>query len=177
MTDEPGEDPFAKRQGEKKHRVEKQETNQLQNLKQAAKVGALPSHVQLAATALPITGTNSVPKKVTKHELGDVAGIAATSTASGGKFDKKLPGEKAPKKQGKHRKFLPVVEGKGIGFQEKEQNEKVLNKLISKHSHEILNVDKAITMYNVKKEKKQRHKRTREAFIELKQVETKEDTQ
>ncbi|KAK4853197.1 hypothetical protein QYF36_005220 [Acer negundo] len=131
MTDEPGEDPFAKRQGEKKHRVEKQEKNRLQNLKQAAKVGALPSHVQLAATALPITGTNSVPKK----------------------------GEKAPKKQGKHRKFLPVVEGKGIGFQEKEQNEKVLNKLISKHSHEILNVDKAITMYNVKKEKKQRHRK------------------
>ncbi|TXG61299.1 hypothetical protein EZV62_012662 [Acer yangbiense] len=119
MTDEPGE--FAKTQGEKKQRVEKQEKNRLQNLKQAAKVGALPSHVQLAATALPITGTNSAPKKVTKHELGDVAGIAATSTASGSKFDKKLPGEKAPKKQGKHRK--------------------------------------AITMYNVKKEKKQRQRK------------------
>ncbi|KAL5774788.1 hypothetical protein ACOSP7_012345 [Xanthoceras sorbifolium] len=159
MTDAPGEDPFAKRQTEKKQRVDKQERNRVQNLKQAAKVGALPSHVQLAATALPITGTNSAPKKATKNELGDVAGIAATSTASGGKFDKKLPGEKAPKKQGKHRKFLPVVEGTGIGSQEKEQTEKVLNKLMSKHSHEILNVDKAITMYNVKKEKKQRHRK------------------
>ncbi|XP_044463081.1 ribosome biogenesis regulatory protein homolog [Mangifera indica] len=159
MTDEPGEDPFAKRQAEKTKRVEKQEKNRLQNLKQADKVGALPSHVQLAATALPITGTNAAPKKVTKHELGDVAGIVATSTASGGKFDKKLPGEKAPKKQGKHRKFLPVVEGTGIGSQEKEQTEKVLNKLISKHSHEILNVDKAVTMYNVKKEKKQKQKK------------------
>lgn len=39
---EPGEDPFAKRQGEKKKRVEKQEKNRLQNLKQAAKAGALP---------------------------------------------------------------------------------------------------------------------------------------
>ena len=35
-----------------------------------------------------------------------MAGLAATSTASGGKFDKKLPGEKPPKKQGKHHKVL-----------------------------------------------------------------------
>lgn len=158
MTDDPGEDPFAKRQGEKKERVAKQEKNRLQNLKQAAKVGALPSHVQLAATALPITGSQAAPKKFTKHELGDVAGIAATSTASGGKFDKKVPGEKARKHQGKHRKFLPVVEGSGIGSREKEQTDKVLNKLFSKHSHEILNVEKAVTAYNVKREKKQRLK-------------------
>ncbi|KAG4190506.1 hypothetical protein ERO13_A07G035500v2 [Gossypium hirsutum] len=162
MTDEPGEDPFAKRQDDKKKRVEKQEKNRFQNLKQAAKLGALPSHVQLAATALPITGTQVPPKKVTKDELGNVAGMAATSTASGGKFDRKLPGEKPAKKQGKHRKFLPVVEGSGIGSREKEQTENVLNKLISKHSHEILNVDKAVTMYNVKKEKKARNRKNQE---------------
>ena len=38
----PGEDPFAKRRTDRKNRVEKQEKNRLQNLKQAAKVGALP---------------------------------------------------------------------------------------------------------------------------------------
>lgn len=38
--------------------------------------------------------------------------------------------------------FLPVVEGTGIGSQEREQTEKVLNRLISKNSHEILNVNK-----------------------------------
>ncbi|KAG7022063.1 Ribosome biogenesis regulatory protein-like protein, partial [Cucurbita argyrosperma subsp. argyrosperma] len=142
MTDEPGVDPFAARRANKKNRVEKQERNQLQNLKQAAKVGALPSHVQLAATALPITGTQAAPKKITKDELGNVAGMAATSTASGGKFDKKLAGEKPAKHQGKYRKFLPVVEGTGIGSQEREQTEKVLNRLISKNSHEILNINK-----------------------------------
>lgn len=42
LSTEPGEDPFAKRQTEKKKRVEKQEKNRLQNLKQADKVGALP---------------------------------------------------------------------------------------------------------------------------------------
>lgn len=39
---EPGEDPFAKRKSDKKKQVEKQEQNRLKNLKQAAKVGALP---------------------------------------------------------------------------------------------------------------------------------------
>lgn len=39
---EPGMDPFAERLKEKKSRVEKQEKNRLLNLKQAAKVGALP---------------------------------------------------------------------------------------------------------------------------------------
>ncbi|KAF7844613.1 ribosome biogenesis regulatory protein-like protein [Senna tora] len=161
MNDDPEEDPFAKRRDNKKKRIEKQDKNRLQNLKQAAKVGALPSHVQLAATALPITGTQAAPKKVTKDELGSVAGLAATSTASGGKFDKKLPGEKTARHQGKYRKFLPVVEGSGIGSQEKEQTEKVLNKIFSKNSHNILNVDKAINTYNVKKEKKWRSEKAK----------------
>ncbi|KAF2565890.1 hypothetical protein F2Q68_00024216, partial [Brassica cretica] len=38
--------------------------------------------------------------------------------------------------------------------EEKEQTNKVLGKLLSKHSHEILNVGMAINMYNDKKEKK-----------------------
>lgn len=153
-SDEPGVDPFAKRLDDKKKRVGKQEKNRLQNLKAAEKAGALPSHVQLAATSLPISGTKAQPKKIGKDELGDVAGLAATSTASGGKFDKKLPGEKPPKKQGKHHKYLPVVSGRGDVNAEKEQTNNVLSKIFSKHSHEILNVGKAINMYNVKKEKK-----------------------
>ncbi|XP_054825425.1 ribosome biogenesis regulatory protein homolog [Prosopis cineraria] len=162
-NDDPNEDPFAKRKENKKKRIEKQESNRLKNLKQAAKVGALPSHIQLAATALPITGTQAALKKVTKDELGSVAGLAATATASGGKFDKKLPGEKAAPHNGKYRKFLPVVEGSGAGSREKEQTEKVLNKIFSKHSHEILNVDKAVKTYNMKKEKKQRSEKVKAA--------------
>ncbi|XP_050214094.1 ribosome biogenesis regulatory protein homolog [Mercurialis annua] len=156
MTDEVGEDPFAKRRTEKKKRVEKQEKNRIQNLRQASKAGALPSHIQLAATALPITGTKAALKKVTKDDLGNVAGLASTATASGGKFDKKLQGEKPIKKQGKHRKFLPVAEGSGMGRQEREQTDKVLSKIMSQNSHEILNIDKAVSKYNVKKERSQR---------------------
>ncbi|XP_019172894.1 PREDICTED: ribosome biogenesis regulatory protein homolog isoform X2 [Ipomoea nil] len=157
-TDAPGEDPFAKRKEEKKKRVDKQEKNRLQNLKQAAKVGAVPSHIQLAATSLPITGTQAAPRKVSKGELGHVAGMAATATASGGKFDKKLAGEKPPKHEKKYRKFLPVAEGSGMGSLERQQTDKVLNKLISKNSHDILNVNKAVTMFNVKKEKGRRNR-------------------
>uniref|UniRef100_A0A7N0VLM3 Uncharacterized protein n=1 Tax=Kalanchoe fedtschenkoi TaxID=63787 RepID=A0A7N0VLM3_KALFE len=95
---------------------------------------------------------------MSKHDLGSVAGLAATSTASGGKFDKKLVGEKPEKHKGKYRKFLPTVEGSGMGSQERAQAQKVLDKLMSKNSHEVLNVNKAINMYNFKSEKKQRNK-------------------
>lgn len=157
MTDEPGVDPFAKRREEKKGRVEKQEKNRLGNLKNAAKVGALPSHIQLAATAIPITGTKAdLPRKHKKEDLENVAGMASSATASGGKFDKKLPGEKPLKKTGKHRKFLPVAEGKGMGNLEKQQNDKILNSLLAKNFEEPLDVSKAITMYKVKKDNKRR---------------------
>lgn len=155
-TDEPGTDPFEKQKVDKKQRVEKQEKNRLRNLKEASDSGALPSHVQLAATALPISGARPAPKKLSKTELEEVAGAAATSTASIGKFDKKLPGEKPLNNKGKHRKFLPVAQGKGMGSQEREQTEKILNKLISKHSHEGFSIDKAVTRkINVQDEKKQ----------------------
>nr|CAD1838650.1 unnamed protein product [Ananas comosus var. bracteatus] len=138
---------FCKRKAEKKQRVDKQEKNRLENLKKAAKVGALPSHIQLAATALPVTGTQKeAPKKASKEDLENVAGFAATATASGGKFDKKLPGEKPPKHTGKKRD----------GCSEKQQTEKILNQLLAKSSHEILDVNKAVTMFNVKKEKQRK---------------------
>jgi regulator of ribosome biosynthesis len=43
-------------------------------------------------------------KKSRKEDLENVAGMASTATASIGKFDEKLPGEKPAKHQGKHRK-------------------------------------------------------------------------
>ncbi|AQK90609.1 Ribosome biogenesis regulatory protein-like protein [Zea mays] len=172
LTDEPGVDPFAQRRDEKKKRVEKQEKNRLDNLKKAAKNYSYPiyfvcSHIQLAAKALPITGTKAdLPKKSRKEDLESVVGMASSATASGGKFDEKLPGEKPPKHPGKHRKFLPVAEGKGMGSLEKQQNDKILNSLLARNSDEPLDVGKAssriqrlheaITMYKVKKEKQRR---------------------
>ncbi|KAI3891116.1 hypothetical protein MKW98_007421 [Papaver atlanticum] len=121
-----------------KQHAEKNRKNRLQNLKQAAKVAAFPSHVRLSATSLPITRTQSVQKKVGKHELESVAGMAATSPASGGKFDKKLPGEKPPKHPGKFQKEWALCRGSRLI--------KVLNKLFSMHSHEIFDVSKIIIL-------------------------------
>ncbi|CAM6084834.1 unnamed protein product [Calypogeia fissa] len=160
-----GEDPFAKRKEEKKQRVAKQEKNQLANLKQAAKLGgkgALPSTLQLAATSLPITGSKTPSKRLNKDEIGFAAGLASASTASIGKFDKKLPGEKPAKHAGKHRKFLPVVEGKGSQSQEKQQLNNVMSKVLAANNHDILNVSKAVSMYNVEEEGK-RAKENRKA--------------
>ena len=127
----PGSDPFTAQRAEKKARVAKNEKSQLQNLKAAAKksgAAALPrsvlsplrnpgvlwlsgpssgggaSSVQLSAVSLPITGTKVPPRKIRAEEYGGAAGLAATATASGGKFDKKRAEEKPLKKQGKHRK-------------------------------------------------------------------------
>lgn len=169
QTDDPGEDPFSKRKADKRKSVEKQEKNRLQNLKKALKADALPSHVQLAATALPITGTQKdVPKKATKSELDNVAGMAASSTASIGKFDKKLPGEKPSKHPGKFRKYLPVVEGKGMGAQEKQQTDKILNKILSRDSSEILDVNKAVKVVNLQGERKRKQEKVSSTSNKLK---------
>ena len=64
------------------------------------------SPIQLAAEALPITGTKAdLPKKSKKEDIDNVAGMASSATASGGKFEK-LSGEKPPKHPGKHRKVF-----------------------------------------------------------------------
>ncbi|CAN6167565.1 unnamed protein product [Urochloa humidicola] len=116
-------------------------------------VRALPSHKQLAAQSLPITGTKAdLPKKSRKEDLDNVACMAS----SGGNFEK-LPGEKPPKHPDKHRKFLPVDEGKGMGNLGKQQNDKILDSPLARNS-ERLDVGK-ITPYKVKKEKKRRRDR------------------
>ncbi|KAK6126222.1 hypothetical protein DH2020_040043 [Rehmannia glutinosa] len=155
-TDEPGTDPFAERRKEKKSKVEKQEKNRLHNLKQAQKAGALPSHIQLAATSLPITGTQTMPKKVSKDLATKCCWNGSNFNSQRWKIRQEIAWRKTPKHEKKYRKFLPAVEGSGMGDMERQQTEKVLNKLISKNSHEILNVEKAVNMYNVKREKRQR---------------------
>ncbi|CAN6204796.1 unnamed protein product [Urochloa humidicola] len=80
--------------------------------------------------------------------------MALSATASGGKFDEKLSGEKPAKHPGKYRKFLPVAEGKGMGNLAKQLNDKTLAR-----NSEQLDAGKAITMHKVKKEKQRRKDR------------------
>jgi regulator of ribosome biosynthesis len=62
------------------------------------------STLHLAAISVPITGTKQPSIQLSKEVVGQAAGLASTATASIGKFDKKLPGEKPLKFAGKHQK-------------------------------------------------------------------------
>lgn len=93
---DPLEDQFAKRVQAKKERVAKNELNRLRNLARAHKT-------QMPSTAgLHPTGHQS------KEELGRAMQVAKVSTASVGRFQERLPKEKAPRGAGKKRKFQPV---------------------------------------------------------------------
>ncbi|KAB1256530.1 Hydroxyacid-oxoacid transhydrogenase; mitochondrial [Camelus dromedarius] len=93
---DPMEDQFAKRIQAKKERVAKNELNRLRNLARAHKI-QLPS-----ATGMHPTGHQS------KEELGRAMQVARVSTASVGRFQERLPKEKAPRGSGKKRKFQPL---------------------------------------------------------------------
>ncbi len=154
---QPGEDPFAALEAGRKERVKKNKKAQLENAKEAARSGALPATLKLAATlASHGSGSNSkaagpraVPKgkrKELKDEVRDGRGgrgsagglrtllaranaplvypgvrgaqiqfasrLSGISTASLGKFDKRLEGEKANERAplGKRRHFLSVTD-------------------------------------------------------------------
>ncbi|XP_045717028.1 ribosome biogenesis regulatory protein homolog [Phyllostomus hastatus] len=93
---DPLEDQFAKRTQAKKERVAKNELNRLRNLARAHKM-QLPS-----SAGLHPTGHQS------KEELGRALQVAKVSTASVGRFQERLPKEKAPRGSGKKRKFQPL---------------------------------------------------------------------
>lgn len=93
---DPNEDQFAKRNSAKKERVAKNEFSRLKNIARAQKI-KVPS-MGLAPTL-----------SLSKAEVAQASSVAKMSTASVGKFQEKLPKEKAPKNTGKKRKFLPVI--------------------------------------------------------------------
>lgn len=95
-TADPNEDQFAKRNKAKKERVAKNEYNRLKNIARAQKV--------------KIPGQGLTPKaQQSKDELTKAVSVAKNSTASMGRFQEGLPKEKAPKNQGKRRKFDPLI--------------------------------------------------------------------
>ncbi|KAJ8459848.1 hypothetical protein OPV22_032774 [Ensete ventricosum] len=103
--------------------------------------------------------------------------MAATSTASGGKFEKKiLLGEKSLKHTGKYWKFLLLVEGKGMSSQEKQQTAKILDQLMSKSSHDILDVNKAVTIFIVKAEKQRKKEKEQDTSSTARKLKPKKKT-
>ncbi|KAJ8279754.1 hypothetical protein COCON_G00068200 [Conger conger] len=95
-TADPNEDQFAKRNKAKKERVAKNELNRLRNIARAQKI-------KVPGIGLAPTGQQS------KSELEKAVHVAKLSTASVGKFQDRLPKEKAPRNTGKKRKFQPLI--------------------------------------------------------------------
>ncbi|XP_029447258.1 ribosome biogenesis regulatory protein homolog [Rhinatrema bivittatum] len=95
-TADPAEDQFAKRLRAKKERVARNELSRLRNI--ARSQGHNPA-------APPPPGA---PRS--RAELGKALHVARRATASAGKFQARLPGEKEqPRGAGKKRQFQPVL--------------------------------------------------------------------
>eukprot|EP01024_Parvocaulis_polyphysoides_P032409 TRINITY_DN29018_c0_g1_i1.p1 TRINITY_DN29018_c0_g1~~TRINITY_DN29018_c0_g1_i1.p1 ORF type:complete len:380 (-),score=61.26 TRINITY_DN29018_c0_g1_i1:327-1466(-) len=145
-NDKVGEDPFEKMQNEKRARVKKQEKQQLKNLKYTVKEkgqNAMPATIRLSST-LPQHGKGKpIKSKEFKQELSAASKYVGTSTASMGKFDKKISGDMdANKTKNRKRKFLPVVDKSG---KEKEILHDTIDRIISKHHKNVeVDVNKAI---------------------------------
>ncbi|XP_077980410.1 ribosome biogenesis regulatory protein homolog [Glandiceps talaboti] len=123
---DPYTDMFTKKKKEKGERVAKNELQRLRNIARAQK------------TKVPGVGLTPT-EKPSKDQLSKAALIAKHSTASIGKFERKLPKEKPPKNTGKKRKFEPNF-GNMKGEKDKQMN--ILDTLNNKKAK--LDVQKAV---------------------------------
>jgi regulator of ribosome biosynthesis len=112
-NDDGSVDPFEKKANEKKDRIQKQKNQEKRNAEEAAGKAHLPV-------------SDSKPNsKETKAQAKAALALAQKSTASVGKFDKKLKGEKkAPIKR-------KVEHMSGGGGSEKNRNLDLLSKIVS----------------------------------------------
>lgn len=165
--DDPNEDPWERREKERKGRVSKNETQRVANLKRAAKESGqklhidshgklntqdLPSTLALSSvlpleanTSMPITGS----RKHTREQLRDSAKIAGVATASMGKFDKEVRGEgKDTKANVRKSKVVAAAAGGKGGGREKAQAEGIMGKIIAKNASDVLDMQRAMKMVN-----------------------------
>lgn len=121
-----GDDPFSAKRREKKERIKNQDKKRLANLGRAAKAKSKINPLSsLDATNRGASGKRHIPMK----ELKDGISVLQKSTASAGKFDKKVKNEPKQVQKGKRRKFDSVNDKKGFG-KERERAEAVLNRVL-----------------------------------------------
>lgn len=121
-----GEDPFATKRKEKKQRVKFEEKKQRRNLGRAEKAKGKANPV-LALNVAPrgASGRRSIPMADLKQGIS----VLQRSTASAGKFDKRVKNEPKVKTVGKRRKFEAVADRKAL-VGEKERAKKVLDRVL-----------------------------------------------
>lgn len=120
-------DPFAQKRKDKKQRIKENKKKQNSNLGRASKSrGAQiqPVHALDVGRAGP-SGKKFLPKKGLKDSLS----IAQRSTASAGRFDKKVANEPKAKLSGRKKKFQTIVDKKALG-KEKERSQKIAERIL-----------------------------------------------
>lgn len=120
-------DPFAQKRKEKKQRIKENKKKNVTNLGRAAKSrGAQIQPMQaLDVGRAGPSGKKYLPKKGLKDSLS----VAQRSTASAGRFDKKVANEPKAKLQGRKKKFGTVTDGKALG-KEKERSQKIAERIL-----------------------------------------------
>lgn len=120
-------DPFAQKRKEKKQRIKDNKKKSGSNLNRAAKnrgAQIQPIHALDVGKAGP-SGKKFLPKKGLKDSLS----IVQRSTASAGRFDKKVANEPKPKLRGRKKKFETVTDKKALG-KEKERSQKIAERIL-----------------------------------------------
>ncbi|KAK9841014.1 hypothetical protein WJX81_005502 [Elliptochloris bilobata] len=152
--DKEGEDPFTRAHAEKRERVKAQAGRQLANAKASAKAmgarapplaAALPPTLQLAAS-LPEHGRGRpVKRREIRDDIKAASRQAGVSTASGGKFDAVLPGEKPGERAAPGKCKRPLVDK--VADRSGTENTKVLgmvDKILRERADDILDVGRAV---------------------------------
>ncbi|KAJ3427372.1 ribosome biogenesis regulatory protein [Anaeramoeba flamelloides] len=133
------EDPFIKMKNDKKKRVIQQRANQIQNTIRN-EGGKITKSMNKNIQGILNSGHN---KKKSKKQIDQILQMTQRSTASLGKFDKKLSGEPIFKSR-QRRKFQPnIQEDAGI---ERKRDLNILDNVLTKDTSD-LNLNKAVNRY------------------------------
>lgn len=118
-------DPFSEKRKEKKKRIQQNKKQNLANIGRAAKRSQLDPIQALDVAKTGASGKKYFPKSALKDTLA----IAQKSTASAGRFDKKMKNEPKQKTQGRKKKYGSSG-GSGAVQQEKQRSQKIADRIL-----------------------------------------------
>lgn len=120
--------PFADKKKQKKERTEANKKKQIANIRRSQKnqKSRITPLQSLDVAEVGPSGKKFLPKKALK----DAFSVVQKSTASAGKFDKKVRKEPKQKSRGVKRKYETVVSKTGI-VQEKERSQKIAARILA----------------------------------------------
>ncbi|EGC34066.1 hypothetical protein DICPUDRAFT_35659 [Dictyostelium purpureum] len=150
QSDKVGDDPFQKKEEEKNQKVQKQKKREQRNFDEA-------SMRQMGNVGKSLTFSQE-NRPTIKSDMEKVFDVAKLSTASLGRFDKKVENEKDKTKRG-NKKLAGL--GADNVQKESESNQKLVDRMFKKE--DVLNVDKAVRQ-EVKSQERENYSNKRRDF-------------